>query len=158
MSDATSRGDDQDIAEAFDPDVVGEGYQEYPPERPMGSDQYGTTAAEERIDEPLEERVWREEPDDAMETGPHAGRDHDEYEAERDTVEDAELAVGGPPLDEEVVVDRRVDDPGLEVVDEDLAAQVTHDEGIGPDPDLRDEEQPAEAAALHVEGGTTDRA
>lgn len=34
-----------------------------PPERPLGVEDYGTTAAEERWDEPLAERIAREEPD-----------------------------------------------------------------------------------------------
>jgi hypothetical protein len=36
---------------------------EFPPDRPLGAEEYGTTAAEERWDEPLEERLAREEPD-----------------------------------------------------------------------------------------------
>lgn len=52
--------DEQDEAEELDDDrIVGD----YPPERPLGAEDYGTTEAEERIDEPLEEEVAREEPD-----------------------------------------------------------------------------------------------
>lgn len=151
MSDATSgTGDDQDLAEAFDPDVVGEGYQAFPPERPLGVDQYGTTAAEERIDEPLEERVRREEPDPSMETGRDAGREHREP-TDEGPADDDELVVGGEPLPREVVVGTVADDPDLVLVDDDLGELTTHDEGLGPDPDLGEEEQPAEAAALHIE-------
>jgi hypothetical protein len=53
--------DPQDEAEALDDDRL-DG--EYPPESPLGVDAYGTTGAEERWDEPLAERVAREEPDD----------------------------------------------------------------------------------------------
>ena len=52
--------DPQDRAEALDDDRIG---QEYPPEDPVGVDEYGITPAEERYDEPLEERIEREEPD-----------------------------------------------------------------------------------------------
>lgn len=34
-----------------------------PGDRPMAMDQYGTTAEEVREGEPLDERLWREEPD-----------------------------------------------------------------------------------------------
>ena len=50
----------QDRAEALDDDKLGG---EFPPEDPLGVDEYGTTAAEERVDEPLAERVAREEPE-----------------------------------------------------------------------------------------------
>jgi hypothetical protein len=53
--------DPQDQAEALDDDRI-DG--DYPPDRPLGVDAYGTTGAEERWDEPLAERVSREEPDD----------------------------------------------------------------------------------------------
>ena len=60
--------DDQDVAESVDPDVLPDyddpaGNLMYPPDVPMGVQEYGTTAAEERVDEPLEERVAREVPD-----------------------------------------------------------------------------------------------
>src|SRR3954467_9918927 len=61
--------DAQDVAESLDPDVLPdyddpEGNLLYPPERPSGVNQYGLTAAEERVDEPLEERARREVPDE----------------------------------------------------------------------------------------------
>src|SRR5690606_515915 len=69
-------------SEMLDDDVLPP---EYPPDRPLGVDQYGTTWQEERVDEPLEDRVRREEPDvvaldpdadldavDAGHTGEHA--------------------------------------------------------------------------------------
>lgn len=37
---------------------------DFPPEEPVGVDAYGTTPAEARYDEPLEERVAREEPEE----------------------------------------------------------------------------------------------
>ena len=51
---------DQQRAEGLDDDKLAG---EYPPEEPLGVEEYGTTAAEEAWDEPLEERIAREEPD-----------------------------------------------------------------------------------------------
>src|SRR6056297_3392132 len=68
-------GDAQDVAELLDSDTVGvsEGppggrddpdlEPGYPPDRPLGVEEYGITAAEERVDESMEERVERETPD-----------------------------------------------------------------------------------------------
>jgi hypothetical protein len=69
MSDMSEPGDPQDQAEALDTDKVPGGYDdpliepEYPLDELMGADDYGVTAAEERVDEPLEERLERESPD-----------------------------------------------------------------------------------------------
>ena len=66
--------DPQDVAEALDEDERSddvddpEGLLEYPPERPLGVEEYGTTAGEERVDEPLRARVAREEPERGMHT------------------------------------------------------------------------------------------
>lgn len=38
---------------------------DHPPEEPLGVNQYGTTPAEQRIPEPIEERVRREKPESA---------------------------------------------------------------------------------------------
>jgi hypothetical protein len=66
----TDAHDEQEIAEAFDPDALTlgdedtyddpEGELAYPPDRLLGARDYGTTIAEERVDEPLEERLRRE--------------------------------------------------------------------------------------------------
>lgn len=53
-------GDEQDEAEGLDDDRI---RGDYPPEHTLGAEDYGTTAAEERIDEPLEEKAAREEPE-----------------------------------------------------------------------------------------------
>ena len=52
---------DDDVSELLDEDALPT---EYPPERPLGVNEYGTTPQEERVDEPLEERVLREEPEE----------------------------------------------------------------------------------------------
>ncbi|HSL56469.1 MAG TPA: hypothetical protein VK866_01375 [Acidimicrobiales bacterium] len=54
--------DPQDRSEALDDDKLAG---EYPPDRPLGAESYGTTPGEERVDEPLADRVAREEPEDA---------------------------------------------------------------------------------------------
>jgi hypothetical protein len=51
---------DQNLSEELDDDKLGG---EFPPEEPLAVDDYGTTPAEEAWDEPLEERIAREEPD-----------------------------------------------------------------------------------------------
>src|SRR6187397_2666072 len=62
-------GDAQDLAESVDAEVVAddeddpEGLLQYPAEALVGSRGYGTTAAEERVGEPLEERIHHEIPD-----------------------------------------------------------------------------------------------
>lgn len=62
----TDIGDQQNRAEALDEDVVSDEYDDptgalaYPPDRPVGVREYGTTPAEERIPEALDERVRRD--------------------------------------------------------------------------------------------------
>ena len=68
--------DSQDVAESLDPEVLSDyddptGILEYPPDRPLGVEEYGVTAAEQRVDEPLEERVRREIDDSSAETNQH---------------------------------------------------------------------------------------
>jgi hypothetical protein len=54
--------DPQDEAEALDDEEL-VGAVEFPPERPFAVEDYGTTPAEERVPEPLEEFVRREQPE-----------------------------------------------------------------------------------------------
>jgi hypothetical protein len=49
---------DDDVSELLDEDALPS---EFPLDDPIGVDQYGTTPQEERVDEPLEERILREE-------------------------------------------------------------------------------------------------
>jgi hypothetical protein len=70
MTDTAGSNDPQDVAEGLDPEVLPEyddpaGNLRYPAERPVGVNEYGLTAAEERVDEPLAERVEREVDDPA---------------------------------------------------------------------------------------------
>lgn len=61
--------DPQDSAEALDADKIDDAGDDsvvpevYPPDRPMGVGEWGTTADEERRPEPLADFVQREEPD-----------------------------------------------------------------------------------------------
>ncbi len=60
--------DPQDLAEALDSDKIGtpddpDVEPDFPPDELLGADEYGLTAAEERVGEPLEERVARETAD-----------------------------------------------------------------------------------------------
>jgi hypothetical protein len=48
-------------AESTDSDKLGD--MEYPPDRPLGVEEYGVTGAEQKTPEPLEDRVAREEPE-----------------------------------------------------------------------------------------------
>lgn len=61
MSDQDAPIDDEDVSEQLDDDKLPA---EYPPDEPMGVDEYGITRAEARVDEPLEELIMRERPDD----------------------------------------------------------------------------------------------
>src|SRR5215207_6783105 len=51
---------DDDRSEAVDTDKLSD---EYPPDELLASDDYGITGAEQRYDEPLDERVRREQPE-----------------------------------------------------------------------------------------------
>lgn len=115
-----------DPSELVDDDVLPP---EYPPDRPLGVDEYGTTWQEERDDEPLEERVRREEPD-------VVGLDPD---ADLEAID---------------VGDTGEDDLHGDLV---LPAEDRLDDGdpVGGDPSRRDVAQervaaPAEEAAIHV--------
>ncbi|HLU42474.1 MAG TPA: hypothetical protein VKZ55_08765 [Microthrixaceae bacterium] len=150
--------DPQDRAEALDSDKLvtsddPDAEPEYPPDVLLGADDYGITAAEERVDEPLEERVDRESVDPLaaeLDTGLD-DEDLDELvslEAELDAAErELELTTGDgleaedlraaeepgevvgriyePGTDEDVTefIDREGDSVGSEVPAEDLSAE-----------------------------------
>jgi hypothetical protein len=89
----------QDRAEALDDDKLGS---EAAPEAPLGVEDYGTTAAEERFDEPLEERLRREEPEDGdgdTITAAEAGAAADD-----ETLCDVATELEAPPAAEEAAV------------------------------------------------------
>jgi hypothetical protein len=98
----TDARDEQDQAESFDPDMLTLGDEEtyddpegalaYPPERPLGARAYGITPAEERVDEPLDERLLRETRDPLDEI--------DEPDAEELIAIEAEELLGDDGFDE----------------------------------------------------------
>lgn len=51
---------EEDLSEVLDEDKLGG---DFPPDEPVGVFEYGVTPQEERVDEPIAERVLREEPD-----------------------------------------------------------------------------------------------
>jgi hypothetical protein len=106
-------------------------------DRPLGATAYGTTPAEERIPEPLDERLRREQPDPLDEI--------DEPDAEELIAIEAEELLGDDDVDGPV-------DP-LDV-DEEIARERAIGRLVGPgaDDDGEDlEDDEAEAVALRVD-------
>lgn len=104
----------QDRAEALDDDKIGG---DVPPDRPLGVEDYGTTAAEEAVGEPLEERIAREEPEIVAEddrvVDPETGPLSDEDIASGDpTLRDVATEHEAPPPAEEAAL-HEVDDTDL---------------------------------------------
>lgn len=60
---ASGTTSEDDLSEVLDDDKLPG---EYPPDQPMGSFDYGVTPQEQRVQEPIAERVKREKPEDAM--------------------------------------------------------------------------------------------
>lgn len=60
--------DDDNLSELLDDDKLPA---EYPPEKPLGVDEEGLTVRGQQTDEPLEERVQREEPEVFAAAGGH---------------------------------------------------------------------------------------
>ena len=123
----------QHRAESLDDDKLGG---EYPPEEPLGVDEYGTTAAEERWDEPIAERVAREEPDP-------------EVPEDEGTELVAPDAGAGTDTEAQTVADADRPDPDV--------GTISVDDPVSDDPDLRDVASersgppPAEEAAIHLD-------
>jgi hypothetical protein len=151
--------DAQDRAEALDSDVLSddtddpEGELEYPPEHLLGARGYGTTAAEERVDEPLDERMRREVADPLDEVDEPDADELDEIEAEEAYVEDTLEDEIAEELDEDDVLARArpvgrlvepgADDDGYDLVDEESDA-------IATSADEDEEDLSAEEEAIHI--------
>jgi len=147
--------DDQDHAENVDSAVLSdvdddpEGSLAFPPDRPLGVEEYGTRASEERVDEPLAERLRREVPDPASTAGDRYG-DGDEAGDEADP-ELIRLELGDDAADGDDDEDRRAPigrlvDPGA--VDD---AFDRDDEEADAVADLAEESDlSAEEAAVHL--------
>jgi hypothetical protein len=93
--------DEQDQAEALDETKIGG---EYPPDEPLGVEDYGTTAAEERVDEPLDERVAREVPEGTTTSGERVGELVDDPSDERELLGEEEDQLAPDP-------ERNLDEP-----------------------------------------------
>ena len=148
--------DDQESAENVDSEMVSdvdddpEGSLAFPPDRPLGVEDYGTRASEERVDEPLEERLRREVPDPAAWS--EDVDDPEEVRLELDG-EDAASDDADDRLDRVAPVGRLVD-PGADDDSEDL-----DDEEPDAVADLADgSDLSAEEAAIHLTGAPPFRA
>jgi hypothetical protein len=138
---------DDDVSELLDDDVL---TSEYPPDRPLGVNQYGTTPQEERVDEPIAERVRREEPDFDEQAGT-VRRDDDGVQLVDETEDVAGIAE---------VSDIDAGETGDEVLGEtgqsDDGDDAQTGPSLGPPPDeLASDRVPrsAEEAAVHVVDG-----
>jgi len=126
-----------------------EGNLEYPPDVPLGVRQYGLTAAEERVDEPLEERARREVADHFAETfDPDQGALAENQTAGLEPYADVDVDLLEAISEEPVLLGVRstLDDESLDDLDE--ARRL-----LAPgrdDPILSDDE--AEAIGIAVEG------
>jgi hypothetical protein len=132
MSDA--RIDEQAAAETLDDDKLSE---EFPPDRPMGVDEYGVTASEELVDEPLADRVAREVPeplaapeDDAVDTSvgtlvdtDEGGRPDTEKDAVASEARVADFRTGGADPDDIAIGDEDLRDVATERVEDTTAEE-----------------------------------
>lgn len=131
--DATIPVSQDDKSEQLDGDKI---TGDFPPEEPVGVDEYGITEQEQRIDEPIQERVLREEPEVA-----DVGRAD---EAGRLVAPDE----GSLPDDESAAVAsavERLPESQLEPADSGAGDSTTRDTATEHVPDLT-----AEEAAVHV--------
>ncbi len=122
--------DPQDRAEALDSDKLAvDDLQDmediepnYPLDQLVGADEYGITAAEERFDEPLDERVERESADPLV---AELERERDEAASDGDGGEDQVGRIFEPGTDDDVTefIDREGDSVGGAVPADDLSAE-----------------------------------
>lgn len=124
---------DDEQSEAVDRDNLSD---QYPPDKPLASEDYGTTGAEQRFHEPLEERVRREQPEREA---------HDRRSDDTRIVQPVDPDVPG---EEGEPIAETVDDP--DVRDRAPGDEITGDETTR---DVATERvaPPAEETALHVE-------
>lgn len=137
MSDA--RIDEQAAAETLDADKLNE---QFPPDHLMGVNQYGVTASEELVDEPLQERISREQPEPTVPAG-------DAEDLTVGTLVDTDEGAG-PDLEKDAVASERRTQPFRSGDHRDAG-----DIAIGDD-DLRDvgtervDDMTGEEAAMHL--------
>jgi hypothetical protein len=142
--------------------ILEQGYS--PNERPLALDAFGTTLAEERQGETLDQRIAQEEPDPNMEVDLVAGEPTTRADEADDLPEDVDVGLGELPDDD--YVDGIVDDG--EVGDARAGRLVDPDAGgtgdtekdlVGYDVGVDGAAASAEEAAMHIIGETeADRA
>lgn len=139
----TDVGDSQSGAEFLDDDKLPS---EYPPDRPLGADEYGVTAYEETVPEPLEERLRREEPD-FDELARRRGADGDDADEAVGTLVDTDE--GGVDAEGDSVARsiRRVPERNLSVDDIAFGDETLRDVATER---LDEDDVPAEEAAIHL--------
>jgi hypothetical protein len=112
--------DEQDRAESLDDDKLAP---ELPPDEPYGVDRYGTTPAEERWDEPIDERVAAEVPDDAWGDADEGLELVEPDEGLRPDTEPAAVATVVRPEDDDTALEREgvrpAEEAAMHVVDDD---------------------------------------
>jgi len=137
--DQPSGDDSESLLLSNQADGLDEGYS--PPERPLGVDKFGTTAAEQAQGETLDQRIAQEEPDPALEVEPLAPAGDDDPDA---PVEADEY------LDDGQVGDARA---GRLVDLDEGVREDTEKDSVGTDVGIDAGAASAEEAAVHVIDG-----
>jgi len=130
--------DSQDQAEALDADKidddadpsgddVGEGFPDFPPDRPLGVNTVGVTPVEEDAGESFAERTMREVPDPAAQPDPAAEQLDDEAENE-DDVAGQLVEPDASTLDHEAQEFAEEEEPTAELAPEEQAMHIEDDD------------------------------
>ena len=148
--------EDQLSEEGMD-QVLEQGYS--PPERPLALDKFGTTLAEERQGEALDQRIAQEEPDPAMEVDLVEGEPPVRAGVGGDVPDDIDLGSGDVPDDvfeDGIVDDGEVGDARAgRLVDPDAGGTGDNEKDlVGYDVGVDGAGASAEEAAMHVVGET----
>ncbi|HYY09699.1 MAG TPA: DUF5709 domain-containing protein [Kineosporiaceae bacterium] len=130
-----------------------------PPERPLGLDKFGTTLAEERQGETLDQRIAQEEPDPNMEVDLVEGEPAVRAGEGGDVPDDIDLGSGDVPdsvFDDGVIDDGEVGDARAgRLVDPDAGGTGdTEKDLVGYDVGVDGAAASAEEAAMHIVGET----
>ena len=130
--------DSQDQSEALDADKidddadpsgddVGEGFPDFPPDRPLGVNTVGVTPVEEDAGESFAERTMREVPDPAAQPDPAAEQFDDEAENE-DDVAGQLVEPDASTLDHEAQEFAEEEEPTAELAPEEQAMHIEDDD------------------------------
>jgi len=130
--------DSQDQSEALDADKidddadpsgddVGEGFPDFPPDRPLGVNTVGVTPVEEDAGESFAERTMREVPDPAAQPDPAAEQFDDEAENE-DDVAGQLVEPDASTLDHEAQEFAEEEEPTAELAAEEQAMHIEDDD------------------------------